>query len=84
MTAERLSELGLNDRQRRAIDFVKTNGRIDNSEYQQLTEVTKKTASRHLSELVDLGLLAKVGTTGRGVHYVLSTGKGGRKGTNET
>ncbi len=96
LTSDVLAGLNLNDRQRKAIAHVKTTGRIGNLEYQRLTGAIKKTATRDLDDLVAQKLLAKVGTTGRGVHYVIArkgdikgtsaatTAKGDTKGTNET
>jgi len=83
LTADVLAGLHLNDRQRQAVAYVKTDGRIGNLEYQRLTGSIKKTATRDLDDLVARGLLIKVGTTGRGVHYVLAR-KGDTKGTKET
>jgi ATP-dependent DNA helicase RecG len=56
---------------------------FDNSvctEYQTLLGVAKRTAHRDLTELVERGILEKVGTTGRGTAYVLR--KGAIKGPN--
>jgi ATP-dependent DNA helicase RecG len=67
-----MDELGLKDRQRRAVAFVKTNGRITNKEYQEAFTVSKPTASRDLESLRRMKVLAKVGSTGKGTYYVLS------------
>jgi ATP-dependent DNA helicase RecG len=74
LTEEVLARYILNDRQRRSIQFLKINGRITNSQYQEKFSVAKRTASLDLSELVTSGLVKKVGTTGKGVHYRLSKG----------
>ena len=75
----------LNERQKRAIRYLRRNERITNKEYQEINKTTKKTATRDLQELVGLEILIKSGRTGRGVHYVLNpTYKGdtrGHKGT---
>jgi len=75
----------LNERQKKAIGYLRRNERITNKEYQEINKTTKKTATRDLQELVGLGILIKSGRTGRGVHYVLNpTYKGdtrGHKGT---
>ena len=42
----------LSNRQIQAIEYVKTNGSISNSEYQSLTGISKRTASRELSQLL--------------------------------
>jgi len=62
----------------RSIGYVKTHGKITNSIYQSEFEASKRTASRDLDDMVSKGVLDKVGTTGKGVHYRL--GKGATKG----
>jgi ATP-dependent DNA helicase RecG len=72
LTEEQLTKLGLNARQIKAILFVKEKGRISNANYQKLFSVSKATATRDLTELLDkFGLLEKVGQTGAGTTYVL-------------
>lgn len=67
-----LVRLGLNERQMETVLFVKKEGKISNSEYQDLFGVSKATATRDLTELVDKwGLLHKVGLTGVGTAYRL-------------
>jgi ATP-dependent DNA helicase RecG len=71
---EQLQKLGLNPRQIKAILYVKEKGRITNSEYQKLNEVSKPTATRDLSELVETyKLLTNIGF-GAGSHYELTMG----------
>ncbi|MFA4846401.1 MAG: ATP-binding protein [Patescibacteria group bacterium] len=72
LTAEVMTSMGLSENQRRALAFVKTNGRIINKDYRGLTGVIVRTASRDLDDLVRRGALQKVGTTGRSTHYVLA------------
>jgi ATP-dependent DNA helicase RecG len=83
LTAKILSELQLNDRQRQAITLLKTAGRLSNADYQKLTNAIKKTASRDLEDLRRKGVVLKIGKTGRGTYYVLSS-HGDIKGTKET
>ncbi len=83
LTADVLAGLDLNDRQLQAISHLKTAGRIGNTEYQQLTGAIKKTATRDLDDMMAKGVVEKVGTTGRGVRYVLAR-KGDIKGTKGT
>lgn len=80
LTATKLAELGLDNRQREVIRHVHVEGRIGNMEYQRLFSASKPTASRELEQLRSMGVLAKVGTTGKGTHYVLA-GKGLTKGS---
>jgi len=54
------------------VAYVKKMGRISNSEYQKLTGVSRPTATRDLDELSKKGVLKRIGTTGRGTHYLLS------------
>jgi ATP-dependent DNA helicase RecG len=66
-----LSRFNLNDRQYAAISQMKSTRQITNSEYRDLTGVSKRTAARDLEELVGKGLLARTTTTGRGAAYRL-------------
>jgi ATP-dependent DNA helicase RecG len=50
---EDLSKLGLNERQIKAVLYVKDKGRITNSEYQKINEISKRTAAYELVELVE-------------------------------
>ena len=66
---EQLKKAGLNERQVKAVDYVKKNVRITNKEYQELNDVSKKTASRDLSEMVNLNILKSSGVPGAGAYY---------------
>ena len=83
LTDEVVAELELNERQKKAIDYVKNNKRISNADYQSIANAIKKTASRDLDYLVHKGIFLKVGKTGRGTHYILAQ-KGDKKGTKGT
>jgi ATP-dependent DNA helicase RecG len=69
---EQLKKLGLNERQIKAIEFLKENSKITNREYQALNDVSKKTATRDLKELTDIGLIKGSGIAGAGAHYFLN------------
>lgn len=78
-----LRDLGLNDRQVRAVLHVKRAGRITNMEYQRLFDVKKRAASDDLADLERRNLIERVGRTGRGTFYRLrghGTGERGNKG----
>jgi len=66
-----LKTLNLNDRQVKAILFVKEKGKITNSEYQQLNDCSRNTASNDLTELVEKELLKPSGQKGAGAFYTL-------------
>ncbi|WP_461865789.1 hypothetical protein [Thermococcus sp.] len=72
--------MGLNERQIRAVFHVKKKGRITNSEYQRINVVKKRQASEDLKQLEEKGILVHVGTTGKGVYYVLKGHQRGERG----
>lgn len=80
LTDEVMGQLGLNERQMKAIAHLKTHGRISNPEYRAISGGSKQTASRDLEQLRDLQVLTRLGSTGKGTHYVLKT-KGLTKGS---
>jgi ATP-dependent DNA helicase RecG len=82
LTGEVIAELGLNERQKEGVRFLKKNLQMTNLEYQSITKVMRKTAARDLSDLVTKGVVKRVGA-GRGVYYVLSQ-KRDISGTNGT
>jgi ATP-dependent DNA helicase RecG len=50
---EQLQQLGLNDRQIKAVSYVKEKGKITNKEYQGINHISKRTAAYELIELVE-------------------------------
>ena len=70
-TEELLQKKGLNERQRKAIAYVKEKRKITNKEYQELYQASERTATRELTQLVSEELFEKIGTTGRGTQYIL-------------
>lgn len=65
-------EKNLNHRQNRAIEYLDENNTITNKIYQELCEVSKATATRDLSELVEkYQLLERIGDVGAGTTYKL-------------
>lgn len=80
-TPEILSKFGLNERQIKAVNYVKEKREITNAKYQAINKTTKKTATRDLAELVKKALLVRQGKTGKGVFYILNPAVRGHKGT---
>ena len=74
LTDEVLASYDLNSRQLRLMGLLRTQHRITNTDYQQAFSVAKRTASLDLGELVEKGLIERVGTTGKGVYYRLAKG----------
>ena len=73
LTGEQLKKLRLNERQVKAALYVKENGKITNSEYQVLNNISRRTATDELTELVDtFMILKKKGTAGSSVVYELA------------
>ncbi|MDL2312816.1 putative DNA binding domain-containing protein [Bacteroidales bacterium OttesenSCG-928-B11] len=58
---EYLKSIGLNDRQVKAVLYVKEHGQISSSEYQKINDVSKATGGRDLSNLVERNILKKEG-----------------------
>ena len=71
LTKGYLKNLGLNERQMKAISYVKEKGQINNHEYQKLTSVSRITSSRDIKELVNKHIFIKIGKHGQGVKYKL-------------
>ena len=68
---QRWGNLLLNPRQEQALAFLTQNGRITNRDIQQLSpDVSPETIRRDLSDLVDQGLLIKIGEK-RATYYIL-------------
>jgi len=63
-------EYELNERQKKAIDFLKENGKITNSNYRNLCNVSTDTAHKDLRELVEKNILIREGA-GRGTYYLM-------------
>jgi predicted HTH transcriptional regulator len=72
LTPALMDQVGLNERQRTAIAFLRENGRITNADYQGLAAITSKTAARDLEELVQKIILTRMGER-RGTYYVFAT-----------
>jgi len=58
-------------RQQKAVDYVKENGSINNKAYQELTGVSKRTATNDLTALSQNMIFEKIGSSGESVRYVL-------------
>lgn len=61
----------LNERQVRAIEFVKQKGRITNKDYQTLNHISREMATIDLRKLVEMNILTSSGAKGARAYYVL-------------
>ncbi|NQE44523.1 hypothetical protein C5S31_00695 [ANME-1 cluster archaeon GoMg2] len=69
-TEEYLREVGLNERQIKAVMYVKERGRITNREYQEINKVSNKTAYLDLNDLCTKNILISEGK-GKNIIYRL-------------
>jgi ATP-dependent DNA helicase RecG len=67
---EFLRKQDLEERQINALLYIKEHGNISNTQYQELANVSKRTATRDLQELIEKGFIQKSGTTGKGTIYI--------------
>jgi ATP-dependent DNA helicase RecG len=68
-----LKELGLNERQVKAVFFVKENGKITNKIYQLINDTSNRSASRDLENLISIGVLKRIGEK-KGAYYEINSG----------
>jgi predicted HTH transcriptional regulator len=80
-TEKYLLELGLNERQLKAVKYVKEKGRITNKEYQELFDIKKRQATDDLKKLKNRGIFDRIGMTGKGTYYILKGRQRGERGT---
>lgn len=67
-----LMEIGLSARQIKAVKYLKENQIITNKIYQEICDVSKATATRDLTELIEkFKLLERFGEVGAGTSYKL-------------
>lgn len=65
-----LRQLGLDERQVKALNYMQEKGVVSAKEYKQMFNITKKTAVRDLNKLIKLGFVSRTGKTHQ-VHYTL-------------
>lgn len=71
-TEEYLHKLGLNERQIKAVMYVKEKEKIANKEYQELTKISRQMATIDLMDVVKKGVFTKIGKSGKGIAYQLT------------
>jgi ATP-dependent DNA helicase RecG len=64
-----LSRFNLNERQIRAMEYLDKQETITNKDYQQLTGISRETASRDLADLKEKKLIESSGLRGIGSYY---------------
>lgn len=81
-TEENLRKMGLNERQIKAVMYVKEKGKITNREYQEINGLKKRQATDDLKELENKKIIERVGITGKGTYYTLKGRQRGERGAN--
>lgn len=66
---QKLHELDLNQRQKKAIEYIKKSGRITKGEYMQINKISHKTAYEELNKMVGKNIIVRQGK-GRATVYV--------------
>lgn len=61
----------LNERQMKALKYLKENRKITNSEYQRINNTSRRTALRDLTELVEMEILRSPENKGASSFYTL-------------
>ena len=67
----RWAEMGLNERQIRALEYLTTAPSLSRQEYSELCQTSVRTAARDLKDLLERGLVVQQGK-GRWTRYVLA------------
>ena len=68
---EQLRKEGLNERQIKAVKYVKKNGKITNKDYQKINKCSRNTASGDLGKMVEKKILKSSDVKGAGSFYEL-------------
>ena len=70
-TEESLRKIGLNERQIKAVMYVKEKGKITNKDYQEINEISRQMATIDLSILTEKEIFVRIGKAGKGIAYQL-------------
>ena len=80
-TEEYISKLGLNERQLKAIRYVKEHLKINNKDYREICHTSERSATRDLGHLVAIKVFEQIGVTGKGTEYSLRRHKAANAAT---
>lgn len=69
---ENLRKMGLNQRQIKAVMYVKEKGKITNKEYHEINNCSRNTATNDLRILVEKEVLKESGKKGAGAYYAIA------------
>ncbi len=65
---QKLHKLDLNDRQKKAIEFIELHGEISRKQYVDLARISVRQANRDLTDLIDKKVIVSIGS-GRSLKY---------------
>jgi ATP-dependent DNA helicase RecG len=68
------SKEDLNEKQRKALDYLKRNKTLKSKTYEEINKVSHATAVSEINEMIEFGYLEKIGAY-RGVYYILGDKK---------
>lgn len=71
-TEENLRKTGFNERQIKAVMYVKEKGKITNKEYQELNSISRQMSTIDLTDLANKKVFIKIGKAGKGIAYQLT------------
>ncbi|MDD4191883.1 MAG: transcriptional regulator, partial [Mangrovibacterium sp.] len=71
ITEEYLKTQNINERQIKALLYIKKYGQITNKIYQAINSISKPSATLDLRDLLNRNFISRTGTTGRGTFYVI-------------
>lgn len=71
ITEEYLKTQNINERQIRALLYIKKYGQITNKIYQTINSISKPSATLDLRDLLNRNFISRTGTTGRGTFYII-------------
>jgi len=72
LTEEYLETLSLNERQMKALEFLKEHKRITSKKYADLFGITDRMARNDLRKLVNKKVIRRVGTSDKTSYYILA------------
>ncbi len=72
LTEEYILTLNLNDRQKKAIEFLRKNKKITSKEYSELFGATTRTARNDLSDMVGKRVIKRIGESDKKAYYILA------------
>ena len=70
LTEEFLEKIKLNERQKKAIKFLKEHKKITSKEYMEINKISERTARNDITNLVEKNILHRIGTT-QSTYYMI-------------